>query len=129
MFFFFQAEDGIRDKLVTGVQTCALPIYATSGRRGSAVSSGATAQWRATHASKLVRRGAAGRTASFRRQRRRLLGRAVRAVRRDRLAGGLSLALDGAAGVAAARRRAADVARNSGPGVGLFGIGVAGWSG
>src|SRR3989441_3163238 len=27
MFFFFQAEDGIRDKLVTGVQTCALPIY------------------------------------------------------------------------------------------------------
>src|SRR3989441_12409196 len=27
-FFFFQAEDGIRDKLVTGVQTCALPISA-----------------------------------------------------------------------------------------------------
>src|SRR5207247_6640039 len=26
--FFFQAEDGIRDPLVTGVQTCALPIYA-----------------------------------------------------------------------------------------------------
>src|SRR3989441_7992674 len=26
MRFFFQAEDGIRDKLVTGVQTCALPI-------------------------------------------------------------------------------------------------------
>src|SRR2546425_12021033 len=25
-FFFFKAEDGIRDKLVTGVQTCALPI-------------------------------------------------------------------------------------------------------
>src|SRR5258708_27272322 len=25
--FFFQAEDGIRDDLVTGVQTCALPIY------------------------------------------------------------------------------------------------------
>src|SRR5205823_11989190 len=25
-FFFFQAEDGIRDKPVTGVQTCALPI-------------------------------------------------------------------------------------------------------
>src|SRR5205823_10009681 len=24
---FFQAEDGIRDKLVTGVQTCALPIF------------------------------------------------------------------------------------------------------
>src|SRR2546425_5498637 len=26
-FFFFQAEDGIRDKLVTGVQTYALPIW------------------------------------------------------------------------------------------------------
>src|SRR5688500_20338857 len=30
MFFFFQAEDGIRDYKVTGVQTCALPIYWTS---------------------------------------------------------------------------------------------------
>src|SRR3990170_8612119 len=29
-FFFFQAEDGIRDDLVTGVQTCALPIWMTS---------------------------------------------------------------------------------------------------
>src|SRR5687767_8034908 len=28
--FFFQAEDGIRDKLVTGVQTCALPIWSRS---------------------------------------------------------------------------------------------------
>src|SRR5690606_35811712 len=27
VFFFFQAEDGIRDFHVTGVQTCALPIY------------------------------------------------------------------------------------------------------
>src|SRR2546430_6739052 len=27
VFFFFQAEDGIRDLTVTGVQTCALPIY------------------------------------------------------------------------------------------------------
>src|SRR5260370_2407270 len=26
LFFFFQAEDGIRDSSVTGVQTCALPI-------------------------------------------------------------------------------------------------------
>src|SRR5207244_7029997 len=36
--FFFQAEDGIRDDLVTGVQTCALPIYLRSGflRRASA---------------------------------------------------------------------------------------------
>src|SRR5258708_21053929 len=29
-FFFFQAEDGIRDDLVTGVQTCALPIFVSS---------------------------------------------------------------------------------------------------
>src|SRR5256886_12421800 len=33
-FFFFQAEDGIRDLTVTGVQTCALPISRlTRGRR------------------------------------------------------------------------------------------------
>src|SRR5207245_7917352 len=31
-FFFFQAEDGIRDATVTGVQTCALPISSGIGR-------------------------------------------------------------------------------------------------
>src|SRR5699024_12043423 len=31
--FFFQAEDGIRDRNVTGVQTCALPILARSSPR------------------------------------------------------------------------------------------------
>src|SRR2546430_5806048 len=31
LFFFFQAEDGIRDLTVTGVQTCALPISARAG--------------------------------------------------------------------------------------------------
>src|SRR5690349_24152959 len=31
IFFFFQAEDGIRDLYVTGVQTCALPILAALG--------------------------------------------------------------------------------------------------
>src|SRR5439155_14177080 len=35
-FFFFQAEDGIRDGHVTGVQTCALPI-SFSGARASCV--------------------------------------------------------------------------------------------
>src|SRR5699024_12005379 len=30
IFFFFQAEDGIRDRNVTGVQTCALPILASA---------------------------------------------------------------------------------------------------
>src|SRR2546430_852449 len=33
LFFFFQAEDGIRDLTVTGVQTCALPILCPSARR------------------------------------------------------------------------------------------------
>src|SRR2546430_7112160 len=37
-FFFFQAEDGIRDLTVTGVQTCALPIL-----RGNGDSVGGTA--------------------------------------------------------------------------------------
>src|SRR3712207_8265888 len=32
LIFFFQAEDGIRDIGVTGVQTCALPIFGMSGR-------------------------------------------------------------------------------------------------
>src|SRR5690348_17443524 len=32
LFFFFQAEDGIRDGRVTGVQTCALPIFDPSKR-------------------------------------------------------------------------------------------------
>src|SRR2546422_6445375 len=35
-FFFFQAEDGIRDVAVTGVQTCALPIYHAEVSRRSA---------------------------------------------------------------------------------------------
>src|SRR6266498_3469022 len=33
LIFFFQAEDGIRDADVTGVQTCALPISSGSWRR------------------------------------------------------------------------------------------------
>src|SRR6266699_5507815 len=35
-FFFFQAEDGIRDADVTGVQTCALPIYQRGGGQSPA---------------------------------------------------------------------------------------------
>src|SRR5256886_12346226 len=34
-FFFFQAEDGIRDLTVTGVQTCALPISRAAASRAS----------------------------------------------------------------------------------------------
>src|SRR5256885_3812145 len=41
-FFFFQAEDGIRDYKVTGVQTCALPIYADSKLRRRLVARQAT---------------------------------------------------------------------------------------
>src|SRR6266496_950434 len=36
-FFFFQAEDGIRDLYVTGVQTCALPIWIDSAVIGGRV--------------------------------------------------------------------------------------------
>src|SRR3989442_7921276 len=36
-FFFFQAEDGIRDADVTGVQTCALPISVRYGRDRSVI--------------------------------------------------------------------------------------------
>ena len=43
MCFFFQAEDGIRDRLVTGVQTCALPISsAVKEMLENALDSGAT---------------------------------------------------------------------------------------
>src|SRR2546430_13750006 len=41
IFFFFQAEDGIRDLTVTGVQTCALPIYGAKSAFGdTSVSAG-----------------------------------------------------------------------------------------
>src|SRR5437867_10047714 len=43
MLFFFQAEDGIRDRTVTGVQTCALPISvpAIAQEEGSDLETGA----------------------------------------------------------------------------------------
>src|SRR2546427_7706982 len=56
-FFFFQAEDGIRDLTVTGVQTCALPIWCLAqpgpggrtgpGHGGAAAAGGAGAAVRA----------------------------------------------------------------------------------
>src|SRR5690606_40408754 len=39
-FFFFQAEDGIRDFHVTGVQTCALPISRAVDQRRAALGEG-----------------------------------------------------------------------------------------
>src|SRR5256885_12443460 len=50
--FFFQAEDGIRDYKVTGVQTCALPI---SKKRGCATHAGAGENvWSNVHIDDLV---------------------------------------------------------------------------
>ena len=43
-FFFFQAEDGIRDYKVTGVQTCALPIWALPQQEMGSIKSGALPQ-------------------------------------------------------------------------------------
>src|SRR5207244_7481406 len=40
IFFFFQAEDGIRDDLVTGVQTCALPIWQPAAPVGPLLAAG-----------------------------------------------------------------------------------------
>src|ERR1039457_4243633 len=48
-YFFFQAEDGIRDYKVTGVQTCALPIYLLAHRRRERLALlGGLDQWRHT---------------------------------------------------------------------------------
>src|SRR5437016_8306408 len=40
VFFFFQAEDGIRDWSVTGVQTCALPICPATSDTSAAIRRG-----------------------------------------------------------------------------------------
>src|SRR5260370_24717481 len=40
LFFFFQAEDGIRDSSVTGVQTCALPISSRALRVADHIEAG-----------------------------------------------------------------------------------------
>src|SRR5690606_2788251 len=44
IFFFFQAEDGIRDFHVTGVQTCALPIFALTREGGRLILVGGAAK-------------------------------------------------------------------------------------
>src|SRR3989441_4162081 len=97
-FFFFQAEDGIRDKLVTGVQTCALPIsraQASSGRRREEGSPGAprhapagappcrgdagdgreVSEWRRSSGSRRLRGGGKGGAGGRKRSRRRGRGR------------------------------------------------------
>src|SRR5216684_4333854 len=49
LFFFFQAEDGIRDVAVTGVQTCALPILA-----GFSMGTGEVTRYLGTYGSERV---------------------------------------------------------------------------
>src|SRR5262249_57673331 len=45
VYFFFQAEDGIRDWSVTGVQTCALPISAEDRGHGAQIDTIRKAAW------------------------------------------------------------------------------------
>src|SRR2546427_244877 len=45
-FFFFQAEDGIRDLTVTGVQTCALPIWFSTTMGAPRMRDRGSAYWR-----------------------------------------------------------------------------------
>src|SRR5438552_18815109 len=47
-FFFFQAEDGIRDDLVTGVQTCALPIFVSRRSSSPAITARSTSARRSS---------------------------------------------------------------------------------
>src|SRR2546422_8037410 len=54
-FFFFQAEDGIRDVAVTGVQTCALPISIALAKRYPRVQ-GVVLDQTATVARQLIRK-------------------------------------------------------------------------
>src|SRR5207237_4557485 len=67
-FFFFQAEDGIRDSSVTGVQTCALPILSATVRRSPSFSSlkSICARWRSARR-KCLRAWAANRRSEERR--------------------------------------------------------------
>src|SRR5262249_60291698 len=58
--FFFQAEDGIRDWSVTGVQTCALPISDHPGERRSDVGPPVDGPW--AHCTRFVARPRTHRT-------------------------------------------------------------------
>src|SRR6266496_4756617 len=49
IFFFFQAEDGIRDLYVTGVQTCALPILRRAGQAPAVAGDRAESRGRGGH--------------------------------------------------------------------------------
>src|SRR5438876_9266038 len=57
LFFFFQAEDGIRDGRVTGVQTCALPISYFHGLLADASQDSPRAQNHALNGFELAQQG------------------------------------------------------------------------
>src|SRR5438132_7148297 len=66
-FFFFQAEDGIRDHCVTGVQTCALPIscstpapIAIPNARSRVAPAASAAGWRQAERDSTTRAGEGG---------------------------------------------------------------------
>src|SRR5437867_10259112 len=59
--FFFQAEDGIRDRTVTGVQTCALPISYSRPRDPSPASAVHGSSRRGGRSARSSRRKACGR--------------------------------------------------------------------
>src|SRR5439155_11628948 len=70
LFFFFQAEDGIRDGHVTGVQTCALPILTHTNRPRGISTLRSLRLWRAAwlkiRVGEIVSFSASGAGASFR---------------------------------------------------------------
>src|SRR3712207_7213591 len=60
-FFFFQAEDGIRDIGVTGVQTCALPILMFYGRGAGMMPTGSAVMADIMETARNIRFGATSR--------------------------------------------------------------------
>src|SRR2546426_1794784 len=79
-FFFFQAEDGIRDYKVTGVQTCALPISRSVVFRTIAVPSTLGRDATSMPGRRVGGLGAAGSPLPIRRHGCRAIGRARRPV-------------------------------------------------
>src|SRR3970282_2697399 len=62
IFFFFQAEDGIRDRDVTGVQTCALPILPAAAAGSSQTSGQTGGSSEASHAREIGRASCRGKS-------------------------------------------------------------------
>src|SRR5437588_4948832 len=62
ILFFFQAEDGIRDHCVTGVQTCALPIWLRTTVRAVSIRCSSSARARTTSAANVHSQAGPGST-------------------------------------------------------------------